>query len=99
MDNREIRVSASGKAIDYLTDYRKEKILDVAIEGMKKGNYADTARSFIFSTAKYMAQGIPENQHRQGVKNNTLSSEIGEHTSELQSRHNLVCRLLLEKKK
>lgn len=74
MDNREIRVSASGKAIDYLTDYRKEKILDVAIEGMKKGNYADTARAFIFSTAKYMAQGIPENQHRQGVKNNTLSS-------------------------
>src|SRR5436309_3760352 len=26
-------------------------------------------------------------------------AEIGEHTSELQSRENLVCRLLLEKKK
>src|SRR2546428_5643191 len=28
-----------------------------------------------------------------------LKSEIGEHTSELQSRSDLVCRLLLEKKK
>src|SRR5437773_3843918 len=28
-----------------------------------------------------------------------LVSEIGEHTSELQSHHDLVCRLLLEKKK
>src|SRR5690606_41995719 len=31
--------------------------------------------------------------HREG------GVEIGEHTSELQSRENLVCRLLLEKKK
>src|SRR5436309_12607634 len=28
-----------------------------------------------------------------------ISAEIGRHTSELQSRENLVCRLLLEKKK
>src|SRR5690606_41764447 len=28
----------------------------------------------------------------------SLGAEIGEHTSELQSRENLVCRLLLEKK-
>src|SRR5437667_9333582 len=28
-----------------------------------------------------------------------LASEIGRHTSELQSHHDLVCRLLLEKKK
>src|SRR5690606_41312050 len=28
-----------------------------------------------------------------------LQRQIGEHTSELQSRENLVCRLLLEKKK
>src|SRR5437667_1983292 len=29
----------------------------------------------------------------------TLGGKIGEHTSELQSHHDLVCRLLLEKKK
>src|SRR2546422_6140307 len=34
--------------------------------------------------------------HRPGA---TLGGEIGRHTSELQSRLHLVCRLLLEKKK
>src|SRR5437773_3859720 len=32
-------------------------------------------------------------------RNPDASIEIGEHTSELQSHHELVCRLLLEKKK
>src|SRR5690606_41793898 len=32
-------------------------------------------------------------------KNNDLAGRSEEHTSELQSRENLVCRLLLEKKK
>src|SRR5690606_35774421 len=36
-------------------------------------------------------------QQRAGVASNTTRSE--EHTSELQSRENLVCRLLLEQKK
>src|SRR5699024_11470590 len=33
-----------------------------------------------------------------GVQNSTASSRSEEHTSELQSRFDLVCRLLLEKK-
>src|SRR5690606_41279087 len=39
----------------------------------------------------------PRPRHRQGQVAGDLRSE--EHTSELQSRENLVCRLLLEKKK
>src|SRR3712207_7749543 len=35
---------------------------------------------------------------RQSVAPPRVSSKIGEHTSELQSRQYLVCRLLLEKK-
>src|SRR5690606_40825923 len=34
-----------------------------------------------------------------GVQPNALNARSEEHTSELQSRENLVCRLLLEKKK
>src|SRR3712207_8572263 len=34
-----------------------------------------------------------------GVDQEVAGGEIGEHTSELQSRQYLVCRLLLEKKK
>src|SRR5207249_9239068 len=36
--------------------------------------------------------------HRRGAER-ALQFEIGKHTSELQSRFDLVCRLLLEKKK
>src|SRR5688572_32324541 len=36
---------------------------------------------------------------RQFVTRDVRKTEIGEHTSELQSQSNLVCRLLLEKKK
>src|SRR2546429_5216947 len=39
----------------------------------------------------------PDTRPLTGVQNSTLRSE--EHTSELQSRLHLVCRLLLEKKK
>src|SRR3712207_7029909 len=38
-------------------------------------------------------------QERTTVMRHRVSSEIGRHTSELQSRQYLVCRLLLEKKK
>src|SRR5690554_7408852 len=36
---------------------------------------------------------------RKGIKNPPILSRSEEHTSELQSRPHLVCRLLLEKKK
>src|SRR2546422_5550180 len=43
------------------------------------------------------AEYVPS--RRFGVSYQTLSSRSEEHTSELQSRLHLVCRLLLEKKK
>src|SRR2546430_12651721 len=44
-----------------------------------------------------LSPSYPADQHRQAVETATARSE--EHTSELQSQSNLVCRLLLEKKK
>src|SRR5690606_40240612 len=38
-------------------------------------------------------------QHRLEIENTKTEYQSEEHTSELQSRENLVCRLLLEKKK
>src|SRR5690606_26481085 len=49
-------------------------------------------------TAKYLEEGsLSAEELRQGLAGAVKRSE--EHTSELQSRENLVCRLLLEKKK
>src|SRR5690606_39811475 len=43
------------------------------------------------------ATGTPTSEPTPGIQ--TLTPRSEEHTSELQSRENLVCRLLLEKKK
>src|SRR2546427_6285053 len=48
------------------------------------------------STVKY-GRTSPERTYEDAMKRRTSRSE--EHTSELQSQSNLVCRLLLEKKK
>src|SRR5438874_6597985 len=48
----------------------------------------------VVSTAVTFSIRVPQNAHRVGI-----SRRSEEHTSELQSRRDLVCRLLLEKKK
>src|SRR5690606_41297195 len=46
--------------------------------------------------ARALQAGHQHHRRRRGIQRQVLRSE--EHTSELQSRENLVCRLLLEKK-
>src|SRR5690606_42046703 len=41
--------------------------------------------------------GVPADQGRTGASGGSAGRRSEEHTSELQSRENLVCRLLLEK--
>lgn len=64
MDNREIRVSASGTAIDYLTDYRQDQILESALAYVKDENYSEASRGMIRRTEEFLYAGIPSNQHR-----------------------------------
>src|SRR2546430_9513091 len=49
------------------------------------------------STGKLLGRYSPKDSAKHGFNDLVLRSE--EHTSELQSQSNLVCRLLLEKKK
>src|SRR5690349_23283614 len=48
---------------------------------------------------KWIAQVLKENPMCRGTEKKNLQHRSEEHTSELQSRRDLVCRLLLEKKK
>src|SRR2546430_16378637 len=59
--------------------------------------YTTLFRSIHPQTAKDVARA-PE-RHRSSLLNRVQLSRSEEHTSELQSQSNLVCRLLLEKKK
>src|SRR5690606_39829096 len=53
-------------------------------------------RHLLFQRAQIALQGLCDNSGL--LKNLLLHERSEEHTSELQSRENLVCRLLLEKK-
>src|SRR5690606_25464851 len=46
----------------------------------------------------HRAVGRPATQALRGIQDGVATARSEEHTSELQSRENLVCRLLLEKK-
>ncbi len=64
MDNRKIHVSTSGSMIDYLEDWRIEKIYDDVSPYMADGSYYSAAVVFIKSTANFVDQGIPEDHQR-----------------------------------
>src|SRR5690606_34655460 len=64
--------------------------------------YGKTARDImpaLIEGCDVVIAGITDMENCAGVSGNTFEERSEEHTSELQSRENLVCRLLLEKKK
>src|SRR5690606_39789791 len=61
-----------------------------------KNRFLATSLYFI---CKRLRSSIFSDLDINGLYNANTPVEIGRHTSELQSRENLVCRLLLEKKK
>src|SRR5690606_40724142 len=78
-------LSIHSKSPDHFTYYTSEKY------GGK--TLFENQNKFIIIKKPYLRESFQKN----GKKVSTIRSE--EHTSELQSRENLVCRLLLEKKK
>src|SRR5690606_39695132 len=80
------RSGPEGNILDNYVLYHDEPILLIGIPEQKLHDFA----------GKY--QGIHVNQ-RVVIGRTKDESRSEEHTSELQSRENLVCRLLLEKKK
>src|SRR5260370_28562987 len=73
--------------------------------------FNDTATTEIYTLSLHDALPILTDDHvaahpaasrlsrRRGLRHHTITPRSEEHTSELQSHLNLVCRLLLEKKK
>src|SRR5947209_10153978 len=57
---------------------------------------SDLMRALFLKLLRRMITDLPDPSHTRSAK---LRSRSEEHTSELQSRQYLVCRLLLEKKK
>src|SRR5205085_12697473 len=73
---------------------------DIAVPALVIGNLADDACTPSHTRRIFTAIGHPDKEmHEIPGANHYYSGRSEEHTSELQSQSNLVCRLLLEKKK
>src|SRR5699024_11635376 len=88
----------------FIANARREQIIKAAIEVLKEIGYVKTSLAKIAQKAKISTGLISYHfSGKEDLMNNTLmyysSDRSEEHTSELQSRFDLVCRLLLEKKK
>src|SRR5699024_11459312 len=69
------------------------------VTGFWVANQPNNASFNILHAAREIVQGKAVNVVVQGVDGEIAADRSEEHTSELQSRFDLVCRLLLEKKK
>lgn len=64
MNQREIYLSTSGNMIDYITDKRRDKLLDDVEAAMRDGNYYQAAADYLSNANEFVADGIPGGSYR-----------------------------------
>jgi len=64
MDNREVWISTSGNAIQYLNDYRIDKTLDEVFEYMPDGEYYRAAKAYLECAYGYMLSDPSEDRDK-----------------------------------
>src|SRR5256886_9601030 len=89
----------------YTTLFRSQALGD-AVADAAQGFVERLARDFLRAAAHLGGRAARESQHHDTGRIHAVDHQVShamrrseEHTSELQSQSNLVCRLLLEKKK
>ncbi|NLM12544.1 MAG: TPM domain-containing protein [Epulopiscium sp.] len=64
MDQREVWISTTGKAIDIFTDSRIAEMIDHVISPLSEGNYFEASNTFIDDIKTYGEMGVPQGQFR-----------------------------------
>jgi len=67
MYDRQEYISTTGAMIDYLTDERIERSLDVSNPNLRAARYADAVQAMIAKVQEFVKAGIPEGQYRYDV--------------------------------
>ncbi len=62
-DNGELYITTCGKAIDYITDSRREAIFDKCFDLAVAGEYTSAAMTFLEQGEYYVAQGVPQDHY------------------------------------
>src|SRR5690606_41711261 len=96
-DHRHLHSFPTRRSSDLLLTHKRVETYTGENTGSGTGTTSDNNKTFDYPQNANPAQDIASSMDDSTSTSATSRSE--EHTSELQSRENLVCRLLLEKKK
>lgn len=64
MNQREIYLSTSGNMIDYVTDKRRDRLLDDVESAMKDGNYYQASADYLSNAKDFVDDGVPSGSYR-----------------------------------
>lgn len=64
MNQREIYLSTSGNMIDYVTDKRRDRLLDYVEAAMKDGNYYQASADYLSNAKDFVEDGVPNGSYR-----------------------------------
>ncbi|OJG60602.1 hypothetical protein RV07_GL002158 [Enterococcus malodoratus] len=64
MNQREIYLSTSGNMIDYVTDKRRDRLLDDVEAAMKDGNYYQASADYLSNAKDFVDDGVPSGSYR-----------------------------------
>ncbi|MGP5430380.1 TPM domain-containing protein [Enterococcus malodoratus] len=64
MNQREIYLSTSGNMIDYVTDKRRDSLLDDVEAAMKDGNYYQASADYLSNAKDFVDDGVPSGSYR-----------------------------------
>ncbi len=73
MDNRELTLSTSGRAVRIFTDDRIETILDDVYKGAQEGDFASSVEVFLEDVQYYGEEGIPSGQYNYDTETGRIS--------------------------
>ncbi|WP_251866794.1 TPM domain-containing protein [Enterococcus malodoratus] len=64
MNQRQIYLSTSGNMIDYVTDKRRDRLLDDVEAAMKDGNYYQASADYLSNAKDFVDDGVPSGSYR-----------------------------------
>lgn len=64
MNQRQIYLSTSGNMIDYVTDKRRDRLLDDVEAAMKVGNYYQASADYLSNAKDFVDDGVPSGSYR-----------------------------------
>lgn len=73
MDNRELYINAVGSMRRFLTDSRRETMLDHVFEGAENADFQASAASFLNDINTYYEKGIPGDQYHYDTETGQIS--------------------------